>query len=78
LNGAVDHAVIKVLSVGSDVKVHDSGKGDDEQDEQKKVKLKTQAPHGGRDFPEKYCLQGIFHLFILTKGTQKTAEVLDA
>jgi hypothetical protein len=31
---------------GSDIKIHDPGKGDDEQDDQEKVKFKAQTPHG--------------------------------
>ncbi|MDO9350219.1 MAG: hypothetical protein Q7U55_03165 [Deltaproteobacteria bacterium] len=80
LNSVVDDAFIKMPGVGGDIKIHDSGKGDNEQDDQKGVKLKAQTlkaqtPYNWQDFFKEYSLRPVFHLFILRKATQEMAKV---
>jgi hypothetical protein len=41
LNRAIDHAVIKMLGIRGNIKVHDASEGDHEQDDQKEIKLKA-------------------------------------
>jgi hypothetical protein len=45
-----------MASIRGHVKIHDSRKGNNQQDEEKKVELKTQTPHGRQNFPEEYSM----------------------
>jgi hypothetical protein len=52
MNRTVDHAFIEMASIRGHVEIHDSRKGYNQQDEEKEVELKTQAPRGRQNFPE--------------------------
>jgi hypothetical protein len=63
-----------MVGVRGDIKIHDPGEGDDQQDDQKEVKLKAQTPHGWQDFFREYSSHHILGLFILQKILRRGQE----
>jgi hypothetical protein len=65
-----------MVGVRGDIKIHDSGEGDNQEDDQKEVKLKAQTLHGWQDSFREYSLHRVLHLFILQKVPRRQQEHL--
>ena len=64
----MDHALIDMIGIRGDIKIHDPGEGDHQQDDEKEVKPKAQAPRDRKDFFKQDLMHRVFHLFILRNG----------
>jgi hypothetical protein len=63
-----------MVGVRGDIKIHDSGEGDHQQDDQEEVKLEAQTPHRWQDFFKEYSLHRVLHLLILQKVPRRRLE----